>query len=208
MEKKLFTAQKRGETRAIYLGIGMIVCSVMMFFLLVINLLPSYKKSVWTEKSVCTLVQASFKDEISCTYGSNTECEKTSQYPCLEVLVTLNDSENISMLYHTEETPEINSECSYIPKCEKNYTEVKIHVDIIVENFKKTHSFGCFYDPEGRQKSIILIRKFAPDVLLSYCVWPASIFTGGIFIVIMVKLSHYLSKVSVQPNKLNTCVSE
>ncbi|XP_063784379.1 calcium-activated potassium channel subunit beta-1 isoform X2 [Pseudophryne corroboree] len=108
MGKKLFMAQKRGETRAVCLGIGMIICSVMIFFLLGVTVLPKYLKSVWTEKSKCTLVQATFKEKASCTHSINTKNEVILKYPCLEVLVNLNYSEDIFMLYHTEESLEWN----------------------------------------------------------------------------------------------------
>ncbi|KAM4747636.1 calcium-activated potassium channel subunit beta-1 [Rhinophrynus dorsalis] len=203
MEKKLFTAQKRGETRAIYLGFGTIVCSIMIFFVFGFAVVPRYLTSFWTEKSVCTLVNASFKDDVCCTYKEATECHKTSYYPCLEVLVQLNYSQDIFMLYHTEVTPEVNNQCSYIPKCEKNYTEVKKHVVDIQKNFTNVQTFPCFYDPEGRMKTVILKREFGPEILFKYFVWPASMFTGGLWIVILVKISQYFSMVSVQYNKLN-----
>ncbi|XP_053572144.1 calcium-activated potassium channel subunit beta-1 [Bombina bombina] len=199
MAKKLFTAQKRGETRAVCLGIGMIVCSVMMFFLLGVTVLPSYLKSVWTEETICTLNNTSFKEKVCCSYSSNGECEKTSfYYPCLEVLVNLNYSEDIFMLHHTEITTEVNPECTYIPRCDKNYTELKIHVEEIQERFKRKGTFNCSYDPRGRQKNIILVRKYGPRFLISYFFWPGSMFTGGLIILIMVKITQYLSMVSVR----------
>ncbi|KAE8614440.1 hypothetical protein XENTR_v10008160 [Xenopus tropicalis] len=202
MEKKLFTVQKRGETRALCWGIGMIVCAVMMSSVFGFTVVPKFLKSVWTEESVCTVVNSSFKEKVSCTYDTNAECDKSSYYPCLEVLVNVNFSQHIYMLYHTEETPEMNDQCSYIPKCEKNYTEVKMHVDIIQENFMKNQPFTCFYDPKGGQKSIILSRKFGLKLLISYFFWPASMFTVGLCIVIMVKISQYLAMVAVQSNKV------
>ncbi|KAM5172363.1 calcium-activated potassium channel subunit beta-1 isoform 2-T4 [Mantella aurantiaca] len=120
MGKKLFMAQKRGETRAVCLGIGMIICSVMMFFLLGVTILPKYMKSVWTAESTCTLVRATFKDKTNCIYNSNTKPESLLKYPCLEVLVNLNFSEDIFMLYHTEESPEWNNK--YAPTSRINHT--------------------------------------------------------------------------------------
>ncbi|KAG8439170.1 hypothetical protein GDO86_005404 [Hymenochirus boettgeri] len=202
MDLKLFTTQRRGEPRAIFLGIGMMVCSVMMFFLFGFTVVPKYLKSVWTEESLCTLANTSFKDAVSCSFKPNAECEMNSQYPCLQVFVNLNFSQDIFMLYHTEETPELNDECSYIPKCEKNFTEVKMHVDIIQENFKQKQPFTCFYDPNGIRKSIILSRKYGPKLLLSYFFWPASMFTAGLSIIIMIKISQYFAMISMQSKKL------
>ncbi|XP_056372499.1 calcium-activated potassium channel subunit beta-1 [Hyla sarda] len=204
MGKKLFMAQKRGETRAVCLGIGMIICSVMMFFLLGVTVLPKYIKSVWTEETKCTLVQATFKETANCVHNSNTKLESILKYPCLEVLVNMNYSEDIFMLYHTEESPEWNNKCTYIPDCKENYTEVEMNIQEIQGKFNKSSSFTCYFDPKGRQKSIILMRKFGPQKMISYFFWPTSMFTVGLFVVIIVKISHCFAMVSVQVNRANT----
>ncbi|KAM3925822.1 calcium-activated potassium channel subunit beta-1 isoform 1-T2 [Leptodactylus fuscus] len=204
MGKKLFMAQKRGETRAVCLGIGMIICSVMMFFLLGVTVLPKYIKSVWTEETMCTLVQATFKDRANCIHNSNTKPESILKYPCLEVLVNKNFSEDVFMLYHTEESSEWNNKCTYIPECKENFTEVAMHVQEIQGKFNKSSSFTCYFDPKGRQKSIILIRKYGPQKMISYFFWPTSMFTVGLFVVIIVKISQYFAMASVQANRANT----
>ncbi|XP_069618074.1 calcium-activated potassium channel subunit beta-1 isoform X2 [Ranitomeya imitator] len=204
MGKKLFMAQKRGETRAVCLGIGMIICSVMMFFLLGVTVLPKYIKSVWTAESNCTLVQAAFKEGANCIHNSNTKPESIIKYPCLEVLVNVNFSEEVLMLYHTEESSEWNEKCTYIPDCKENNTEVEIHVQEIQGKFNKFSSFPCYFDPKGREKSIILIRKFGPQKMISYFFWPTSMFTVGLFVVIIVKISQYSAMASVQANRSNT----
>ncbi|XP_018421819.1 PREDICTED: calcium-activated potassium channel subunit beta-1 [Nanorana parkeri] len=201
MGKKLFMAQKRGETRAVCLGIGMITCSVMMFFLLGVTILPKYIKSVWTAESTCTLAQATFKDKTNCVHNSNAKPESILKYPCLEVLVNLNFSEDNFMLYHTEESPEWNNKCFYIPECKENYTEIKMQIQKIEREFNKSSSFVCYFDPKGRHKSIILIRKFGPHKMISYFFWPTSMFTVGLCVVIIVKISQYLAMISLQANK-------
>ncbi|XP_053319314.1 putative calcium-activated potassium channel subunit beta [Spea bombifrons] len=197
MEKKLFKAHKRGETRALCLGYGLIVCSIMMHILLVFTAVPLHMKSVWSEKSLCTVSRITFKDNFPCTYTSNSESERKSLYPCLVVQVHLNNSQSVFMLYETEETQEINEECTYIPKCGKNYTETKKDVDDIEKNFKEADSFGCYYDPKGRMESIILRRKFGTGDLVSCFLWPTLMFTLGLFIILLVKISQFFSRISV-----------
>ncbi|XP_068133514.1 calcium-activated potassium channel subunit beta-1 [Hyperolius riggenbachi] len=204
MGKKLFMAQKRGETRAVCLGIGMIICSVMMFFLLGVTTLPKYIKSVWSAESTCTVVKTTFKERTNCIHNSHTKPENILKYPCLEVLVNLNFSEDVFMLYHTEESSEWNNKCSYIPECMENHTEVSIHVQEIQEIFNKSSAFPCYFDPKGRQKNIILIRKFGPQKMISYFFWPTSMFTVGLCMVIIVKVSQYFTMVSMQASKGNT----
>ncbi|CAH6789215.1 Kcnmb2 [Phodopus roborovskii] len=48
-KRKTVTALKAGEDRAILLGLAMMVCSIMMYFLLGITLLRSYMQSVVME---------------------------------------------------------------------------------------------------------------------------------------------------------------
>lgn len=44
MGKKLVMAQKRGETRALCLGVAMVVCAVIAYYILGTTMLPLYQK--------------------------------------------------------------------------------------------------------------------------------------------------------------------
>lgn len=44
MGKKLVMAQKRGETRALCLGVAMVVCAVIAYYILGTTVLPLYQK--------------------------------------------------------------------------------------------------------------------------------------------------------------------
>ncbi|XP_064017702.1 calcium-activated potassium channel subunit beta-1 isoform X2 [Pogoniulus pusillus] len=94
--KKLVTAQKRGETRALCLGLGMVVCSMMMYFFIGITIVPFYTKSVWTTETVC------------------------------KVRVNLTASGQEVMLYATEDTLERNPKCSYVPEKSEKEVKAKI----------------------------------------------------------------------------------
>ncbi|XP_027441338.1 calcium-activated potassium channel subunit beta-2 isoform X4 [Zalophus californianus] len=107
-KRKTVTALKAGEDRAILLGLAMMVCSIMMYFLLGITLLRSYMQSVWTKESQCTLVNASITETFNCSFSCGPDCWKLSQYPCLQVYVNLTSSGEKLLLYHTEETMKIN----------------------------------------------------------------------------------------------------
>ena len=52
MGKKLVMAQKRGETRALCLGVAMVVCAVIAYYILGTTMLPLY------QKRYCTLLAA------------------------------------------------------------------------------------------------------------------------------------------------------
>uniref|UniRef100_A0A4W2G5H3 Calcium-activated potassium channel subunit beta n=2 Tax=Bos TaxID=9903 RepID=A0A4W2G5H3_BOBOX len=107
-KRKTVTALKAGEDRAILLGLAMMVCSIMMYFLLGITLLRSYMQSVWTEEAQCTLLNASITETFNCSFSCGPDCWKLSQYPCLQVYVNLTSSGEKLLLYHTEETIKIN----------------------------------------------------------------------------------------------------
>uniref|UniRef100_A0A4X1VA85 Calcium-activated potassium channel subunit beta n=1 Tax=Sus scrofa TaxID=9823 RepID=A0A4X1VA85_PIG len=99
-KRKTVTALKAGEDRAILLGLAMMVCSIMMYFLLGITLLRSYMQSVWTEEAQCTLLNASITETFNCSFSCGPDCWKLSQYPCLQVcpLLCRNISRSISFL--------------------------------------------------------------------------------------------------------------
>ncbi|KAI6063106.1 Calcium-activated potassium channel subunit beta-2 isoform X4 [Aix galericulata] len=184
-KRKTVTALKAGEDRAILLGLAMMVCSIMMYFLLGITLLRSYMQSVWTEEAQCSLLNASITESFNCSFSCGPDCWKISQYPCLQVYVNLTSSGQKLLLYHNEETMKINSECSYIPKCGKNYEESMSLVNVVMENFRKYQRFSCFYDPEGSQKNVILTKLYSSNVLFHSLFWPTCMMIGGVAIVAM-----------------------
>uniref|UniRef100_A0A8C8S4E4 Potassium calcium-activated channel subfamily M regulatory beta subunit 1 n=1 Tax=Pelusios castaneus TaxID=367368 RepID=A0A8C8S4E4_9SAUR len=201
--KKVVTAQKRGETRALCLGLGMVACSMMMYFFTGITIIPSYKKSVWTKETMCKLLKANIKDKVQCLFNNDASDENIFRYPCLEVLVDLNFSGQEVMLYHNEETKERNPKCSYIPQNLENYKEVKKLIDIIAGNFREKQIFPCYYDPEGREKSVILERLYPQEKRYFAYVWPSLMLIGGVLIIIMVKVSQYVSVLSAWQYKTN-----
>ncbi|XP_026714046.1 calcium-activated potassium channel subunit beta-1 isoform X2 [Athene cunicularia] len=166
LAKKLVTAQKRGETRALCLGLGMVACSMMMYFFIGITIVPFYTKSVWTTESVC------------------------------KVWVNLTASGQEVMLYQTEDTLERNPKCSYVPGKSENSNEVQTRIETIASNFKKYQTFPCYYDPGGTQTNVILSRLYPPKGLLFAFLWPTLMFTGGCLIIVLVKISQYVSVLS------------
>ncbi|XP_073482347.1 calcium-activated potassium channel subunit beta-2 isoform X1 [Lithobates pipiens] len=202
-KRKTVTALKAGEDRAILLGLTMMVCSIMMYFLLGITLLRSYMQSVWTVETQCTLLNASITETFNCSFSCGPDCWKISQYPCLQVHVNLTLSGQKVLLYHNEETLKVNTECSYIPQCGKNYEDSMSLVNIIMENFRKHQRFSCFYDPEGNQKNVILTKLYSSNVLFHALFWPTCMMIGGIAIVAMVKLTQYLSLLCERIQRVN-----
>ncbi|KAM9185050.1 calcium-activated potassium channel subunit beta-1 [Mergus octosetaceus] len=196
LAKKLVTAQKRGETRALCLGLGMVACSMMMYFFIGITIVPYYTKSVWTTETVCKVLRATIEDKDPCLNSKGSEDEGATRYPCLQVWVNLTASGQEVMLYQTEDTLERNPKCSYVPGNSENPKEVQARIETIASNFKKYQTFPCYYDPGGTQTNVILSRIYPPRGLLFTFLWPTLMFTGGCLIIILVKISQYVSVLS------------
>ncbi|NXX91754.1 KCMB1 protein, partial [Centropus bengalensis] len=196
LAKKLVTAQKRGETRALCLGLGMVTCSMMMYFFIGITIVPFYTKSVWTIETVCKVLKASIKEKVLCPDVEGSEEEDAFPYPCLQVWVNLTASGQEVMLYHSEDTVERNPKCSYVPDKLENSKEVKARIEKIASNFKKYQIFPCYYDPGGTQTNVILSRLYPTKGLLFLFLWPTLMFTGGCLIIVLVKISQYFSALS------------
>ncbi|NXU56970.1 KCMB1 protein, partial [Turnix velox] len=194
--KKLVTAQKRGETRALCLGLGMVACSMMMYFFIGITIVPFYTKSVWTMESVCKVLKVNIMDKVLCPSSEGSEDEDSFPYTCLQVWVNLTASGQEVMLYQTEDTVEKNPKCSYVPGKLENLKEVEARIETIASNFKKYQTFTCYYDPGGTQSNVILSRLYPLKGLLFAFLWPTLMFTGGCLIIVLVKISQYFSVLS------------
>ncbi|KAM8798761.1 calcium-activated potassium channel subunit beta-1 [Eudromia elegans] len=201
--KKLVTAQKRGETRALCLGLAMVACSMMMYFFIGITIVPSYTKSVWTTETVCKLLKATIKDRDHCSLSEDPEDEDVFHYPCLEVWVNVTASGQEVLLYSTEDTLERNPKCFYVPGNSEKPKEVKTRIETIASNLKRYQTFPCYYDPGGTQTNAILSRLYPLKGLLFAFLWPTLLFTGGCLIIVLVKISQYVSVLSAWQYKIN-----
>ncbi|XP_048343171.1 calcium-activated potassium channel subunit beta-1 isoform X2 [Sphaerodactylus townsendi] len=141
MGKKLVAAQNRGEIRALFLGLGMLACSVLMYFFIGTTIVPKYKRSIWTKESICKLMKASIKEKVYCIFNKDSGEENIFRYPCLVVQVNLTAFGQMAMLYHKEDTWIRNPKCSYIPGNLENYTQVEKEVESVKKKFTKAHPY-------------------------------------------------------------------
>ncbi|XP_030647853.1 calcium-activated potassium channel subunit beta-2 [Chanos chanos] len=201
-KRKRVTALKPGEDRAILLGLSMIFFSVMMYFVLGITMVRSYSESVWTEESICTVLNSSIVAEINCSYSCGAECWKNSRYPCLQVYVSLNASGRVLRLSHNEEAQETNPECFYVPKCRKDFSVMHTMVLNISERLKMHQQVPCFYDPTEQHDSVILSRLYDCSAIFHSLFWPTCTLVGGTLLIAMVKLTQYLSILCEQISRI------
>ncbi|XP_029285954.1 calcium-activated potassium channel subunit beta-2 [Cottoperca gobio] len=192
-KRKTVTALRAGEDRAILLGLSMVVFSVMMYFVLGITILRSYSDRVWTDETICTILNSTIMCEVNCSYSCGAECWKRSRYPCLQVFVNVNSSGKVLRLLHNEETQDSNPECFYIPKCLKDFTATHVIVQNISERLKSQHTVQCFVDPTDRMDSAILTQIYGRVAVFHSLFWPTCTLIGGTAIIAMVKLTQSLS---------------
>ncbi|KAF3860528.1 hypothetical protein F7725_000783, partial [Dissostichus mawsoni] len=187
MEKrKTVTALRAGEDRAMLLGLSMVLCSVMMYFVLGITILRSYTDRVWINETSCTIVNSSIVCDVNCSYSCGTECWRRSRYPCLQVYVSLNSSGKVVRLLHNEEAQESNPEvwtCFYIPKCQKDYAALHAMIQNISERLKSQDTVQCFVDPTDRMDSVILTQIYSLVTVLYSLFWPTFTLIGGTIII-------------------------
>lgn len=190
MGKKLVMAQKRGETRALCLGVAMVACAVITYYILGTTVLPLYQKSVWTQESMCHLIETNIRDQ------EELEGKKVAQYPCLWVNVSAVG--RWAVLYHTEDTRDQNQQCSYIPGSLSNYPTARADVEKVRDRFHELRVFHCFSATRANETSVLYQRLYGPQALLFYLFWPTFLLTSGLLIIAMVKVNQSLSILAAQ----------
>ncbi|NXV11334.1 KCMB1 protein, partial [Cepphus grylle] len=194
--KKLVTAQKRGETRALCLGLGMVACSMMMYFFIGITIVPFYTKSVWTTETMCKVLKANIMDKVLCPNSKGSEDEDIFPYPCLQVWVNLTASGQEVMLYQTEDTLERNPKGPYSEALlQPNTLQGYINSDL---GCPKQEHFQNSKPNMLRLQVLIFLKKLyrVSQSLLFAFLWPTLMFTGGCLIIVLVKISQYFSVLS------------
>ncbi|XP_026793030.3 calcium-activated potassium channel subunit beta-2 isoform X2 [Pangasianodon hypophthalmus] len=191
--KRTETALKAGEDRAILLGLGMIFCSTMMYFVTCITGVRSYSDSKWTEKSMCTILNISVTEEMNCSYSCGVDCSRSSTFPCVQVYVSLNSTNRVGLLHHNEESENTGYKCFYIPKCQKAHAAIHAVIMNVSEKLREQRHIPCYYDPSDHQANFLLSRLYGSSAIFLSFFWPSCMLAGGATIILLVKLTQYLS---------------
>lgn len=64
----------------------------------------------------------------------------------------------------------------------------------VSERLKVDQQLPCFYDPDQQRETVLLTRLYDHSVVLRSLLWPSCTLTGGALIIVMVKLTQYLSR--------------
>ena len=79
-----------------------------------------------------------------------------------------------------------------------------MHVMImnISERLKANTQVPCYYDPSEQQEAVLLTRLYDHSVVFHSLLWPSCMLTGGALIIMMVKLTQYLSRLCEEIRKI------
>ncbi|XP_075412178.1 calcium-activated potassium channel subunit beta-3 [Tenrec ecaudatus] len=184
-----------GEDRAMLLGFAMMALSVLMFFLLGINMLKPFMLSTLREESNCTVIRIHIMDNwLDCASTCGVMCLGQGQYPCLQVFVNLTHSGQRALLHYNDEALQINAKCFYTP-CHGDRDDLLNSALDMKELFdhKNGTLFPCFYSPDSQPEDVVLRRKYGQMVIFHCLFWPSLTLLGGALIVGMVRLTQHLS---------------
>ncbi|XP_043926307.1 calcium-activated potassium channel subunit beta-3 [Protopterus annectens] len=196
-KNKQSASSNAGEDRAMLLGFFMMGFSVLMYFLLGITILKPFMLSIWSETSNCTLIRADIMDEwVDCYFTCGVNCRGQSKYPCLQVFVNLSQYRQKALLHYNEEAIQINPKCFYIPRCQRDRSELLSTALSIKKSFDHNNStpFSCYYNPDSKPEDVILVKKYDGWIAFHCLFWPTMMLLGGAAIVGMVKLTQHLSQ--------------
>uniref|UniRef100_A0A8B9XY30 Calcium-activated potassium channel subunit beta n=2 Tax=Bos mutus grunniens TaxID=30521 RepID=A0A8B9XY30_BOSMU len=153
------------------------------------------RRLVWTQESTCHLIETNIRDQ------EELEGKRVPQYPCLWVNVS--SVGRWAVLYHTEDTRDQNHQCSYIPSSLDNYQVARADVEKVRARFHENQDFFCFSTTRENETSVLYRRLYGPQSLLFSLFWPTFLLTGGLLIIVMVKINQSLSILAAQRTQEN-----
>lgn len=89
-----------------------------------------------------------------------------------------------------------------MPRCQKDSAAMHALIMNISERLKVNRQVSCYYDPSEQQESVLLTRLYDHAVLFHSLLWPSCMLTGGALIIMMVKLTQYLSRLCEEIRKI------
>lgn len=98
----------------------------------------------------------------------------------------------------------LSLQCFYVPRCQKDSTAMHAMILNISERLKANQQVPCYYDPSEQQEMTLLIRLYDHSAVFHSLLWPSCTLAGGALIIMMVKLTQYLSRLCEEIGKLKT----
>ncbi|MBW01483.1 Calcium-activated potassium channel subunit beta-1, partial [Eschrichtius robustus] len=88
--------------------------------------------------------------------------------------------------------------CSYIPGSLDNYQMARADVEEVRAKFHQRQVFHCFSTARENETSVLYQRLYGPQTLLFSLFWPTFLLTGGLLVIVMVKINQSLSILAAQ----------
>lgn len=89
-----------------------------------------------------------------------------------------------------------------MPRCQKDSMAMHVLIMNISERLRVNKQVPCYYDPSEQQETVLLTRLYDHSVLFHSLLWPSCMLTGGALIIMMVKLTQYLSRLCEEIGKI------
>ena len=89
-----------------------------------------------------------------------------------------------------------------MPRCQRDSAAMHALVMNISERLKVNQQVTCYYDPGEEQEAVLLSRLYDHSVVFHSLLWPSCILVGGALIIMMVKLTQYLSRLCEEIGKI------
>lgn len=96
----------------------------------------------------------------------------------------------------------LSLQCFYLPRCQKDSTAMHAMIMNISERLKVNQQVPCYYDPSEQQETILLTRLYDHNVVFHSLLWPSCMLIVGVLIIVMVKLTQYLSRLCEEIGKI------
>ena len=89
-----------------------------------------------------------------------------------------------------------------MPRCQKDSMAMHNMIMNISDRLKVNQQVVCYYDPSEQQETVLLTRLYDHSVVFHSLFWPSCMLTGGALIILMVKLTQYLSRLCEEIGKI------
>lgn len=89
-----------------------------------------------------------------------------------------------------------------MPRCQKDSAAMHAMIMNISDRLKVNQQVLCYYDPNEQQETVLLTRLYDHSVVFHSLLWPSCMLTGGALIIVMVKLTQYLSRLCEEIGKI------
>ncbi|XP_046708189.1 calcium-activated potassium channel subunit beta-3 [Silurus meridionalis] len=176
-----------GEERAVLLGFIMMAFSILMYFVVGINVVKPCIHSDWGDVTNCSLIRAEFLNESE---------DRGFSYPCLQVLVNVTTAASDKTLHlrYDEAAVNLSPECFYTPRKHQNKSDMVREAQNIKDSLcdRQGRDIGCHLSSRRYPEDAILTKRHNLHTALRCLLWPSLMMFGGVLLIVLVMLTQFL----------------